>query len=118
MVRIFRGGTPLPDELEGNVILIGPEACAYEGLITGDLFARNRARIELHGNVAGSLFVERTAEVVVRGTIGRNAKVSGGDLKVYGQVNGDVIDAGGTLYVDEGATVRGTIRKAEPPQTG
>src|SRR3990172_7045153 len=43
-------------------------------------------------------------------TITGNVVVKGGDLRVRGTVDGDVLIVGGTLYVDDGGTVTGNAR--------
>src|SRR2546430_17729810 len=44
-----------------------------------------------------------------RSLVTKAAKAAGGDLEVYGLVQGDVVNEGGRLYVDKGAVVRGKV---------
>src|SRR5437870_2284341 len=50
-----------------------------------------------------------TGKAVLHGLVTKAAKAAGGDLEVYGLVQGDVVNEGGRLYVDKGAVVRGKV---------
>ncbi|HTP11981.1 MAG TPA: hypothetical protein VMM37_00050 [Bacteroidota bacterium] len=43
-------------------------------------------------------------------TVSSNVVVKGGDLTVYGTVDGDVLIVGGTLYVKDGGRITGNVR--------
>src|SRR5437667_132251 len=49
------------------------------------------------------------AEKWLQGLVTKGAKAAGGDLEVYGMVQGDVVNEGGRLFVDKGAVVRGKV---------
>jgi hypothetical protein len=108
MVRIFRGGT-LDERFEGSVVVIGPRPTTMTGLVRGDLFVRDSSVCEVTGMVSGNLLAERTGKAVLKGLVTKSCKAVGGDLEVYGLVQGDVVNEGGRIYVDRGAVVRGKI---------
>ena len=108
MVRIFRGGV-LDERFEGAVVVIGPRPTQMTGLVRGDLFVRDNSVCEVTGMVSGNLLAERTGKAVLRGLVTKACKATGGDLEVYGLVQGDVVNEGGRIYVDKGAVVRGRV---------
>ncbi len=108
MVRIFRGGV-LDERFEGSVVVIGPRPTQMTGLVRGDLFVRDNSVCEVTGMVSGNLLAERTGKAVLRGLVTKACKATGGDLEVYGLVQGDVVNEGGRIYVDKGAVVRGKV---------
>ncbi len=56
------------------------------------------------GTYEGNKTIDRNDSVFT------NVVVKGGDLTVYGYVDGDVLVVGGTLYVKEGARITGNVR--------
>jgi len=108
MVRIFRGGV-LDERFEGSVVVIGPRPTQMTGLVRGDLFVRDNSVCEVTGMVSGNLLAERSGKAVLRGLVTKACKSTGGDLEVYGLVQGDVVNEGGRVYVDKGAAVRGRV---------
>ena len=108
MVRIFRGGV-LDERFEGSGVVIGPRSTTMTGLVRGDLFVRDNSTTDVTGMVSGNLLAERTGKAVLHGLVTKAAKAAGGDLEIYGMVQGDVVNEGGRLFVDKGAVVRGKI---------
>lgn len=108
MVRIFRGGV-LDERFEGSVVVIGPRSTTMTGLVRGDLFVRDNSVCDVTGMVSGNLLAERTGKAILHGLVTKAAKAAGGDLEIYGMVQGDVINDGGRLFVDKSAVVRGKI---------
>lgn len=108
MVRIFRGGV-LDERFEGSVVVIGPRATTMTGLVRGDLFVRDNSVCDVTGMVSGNLLAERTGKAVLHGLVTKAAKAAGGDMEIYGMVQGDVLNEGGRLFVDKGAVVRGKV---------
>ncbi len=108
MVRIFRGGV-LDERFEGSVVVIGPRPTQMTGLVRGDLFVRDNSVCEVTGMVSGNLLAERSGKAVLRGLVTKACKATGGDLEVYGLVQGDVVNEGGRVYVDKSAAIRGRI---------
>jgi len=108
MVRIFRGGV-LDERFEGSVVVIGPRSTTMTGLVRGDLFVRDNSVCDVTGMVSGNLLAERTGKAILHGLVTKAAKAAGGDLEIYGMVQGDVVNEGGRLFVDKGAVVRGKI---------
>jgi len=108
MVRIFRGGV-LDERFEGSVVVIGPRPTTMTGLVRGDLFVRDNSVCDVTGMVSGNLLAERTGKAILHGLVTKAAKSAGGDLEIYGLVQGDVINEGGRLFVDKGAVVRGKV---------
>ena len=108
MVRIFRGGT-LDERFEGSVVVIGPRPTTMTGLVRGDLFVRDNSVCEVTGMVSGNLLAERTGKAVLKGLVTKSCKAVGGDLEVYGLVQGDVVNEGGRVFVDKGAVVKGRV---------
>ncbi|HKW43838.1 MAG TPA: hypothetical protein VJP06_06590 [Thermoplasmata archaeon] len=108
MVRIFRGGV-LDERFEGSVVVIGPRPTTMTGLVRGDLFVRDSSVCDVTGMVSGNLLAERTGKAVLHGLVTKAAKAAGGDLEIYGLVQGDVVNEGGRVFVDKGAVVRGKV---------
>ena len=79
------------------------------GLVRGDLFIRDNSVCEVTGMVSGNLLAERTGKAVLRGLVTKSCKAVGGDLEVYGLVQGDVVNENGRVFVDKGAVVRGRL---------
>src|SRR5437879_3507943 len=100
MVRIFRGGV-LDERFEGSVVVIGPRSTTVTGLVRGDLFVRDNSVCDVTGMVSGNLLAERSGKAVLHGLVTKAAKAAGGDLEIYGMVQGDVVNEGGRLYVDK-----------------
>src|SRR5947208_16203791 len=92
------------------------------GLVRGDLFVRDNSVCDVTGMVSGNLLAERTGKAILHGLVTKAAKSAGGDLEIYGLVQGDVINEGGRLFVDKGAVVRGEVvgqthtRAIPPPE--
>src|SRR5438046_8722276 len=59
--------------------------------------------------MSGARLAERTGKALLHGLVTKAAKSAGGDLEIYGMVQGDVINEGGRLFVDKGAVVRGKV---------
>jgi hypothetical protein len=108
MVRIFRGGV-LDERFEGSVVVIGPRPTTMTGLVRGDLFVRDNSVCDVTGMVSGNLLAERTGKAILHGLVMKAAKSAGGDLEIYGMVQGDVLNEGGRLFVDKSAVVRGKV---------
>jgi hypothetical protein len=108
MVRIFRGGT-LDERFEGSVVVIGPRPTTMTGLVRGDLFVRDNSVCDVTGMVSGNLLAERTGKAILHGLVTKAAKAAGGDLEIFGMVQGDVLNEGGRLFVDKTAVVRGKV---------
>src|SRR3972149_3196090 len=108
MVRIFRGGV-LDERFEGSVVVIGPRPTTMTGLVRGDLFVRDNSVCDVTGMVSGNLLAERTGKAVLHGLVTKAAKAAGGDLEIYGMVQGDVVNEGGRVFVETGAVVRGGV---------
>jgi hypothetical protein len=108
VVRIFRGGV-LDERFEGSVVVIGPRPTTMTGLVRGDLFVRDNSVCDVTGMVSGNLLAERTGKAVLHGLVTKAAKAAGGDMEIYGMVQGDVLNEGGRLFVDKSAVVRGKV---------
>src|SRR2546423_5197321 len=108
MVRIFRGGV-LDERFEGSVVVIGPRPTTMTGLVRGDLFVRDNSVWNVTGMVSGNLLEEGTGKALLHGLVTKAAKSAGGDLEIYGMVQGDLINEGGRLFVDKRAVVRGRV---------
>src|SRR5207247_4047241 len=108
MVRIFRGGV-LDERFEGSVVVIGPRPTTMTGLVRGDLFVRDNSVCDVTGMVSGNHLAERTGKALLHGLVTKAAKSAGGDLEIYGMVQGDVIKEVGRLLVDKGGVVRGKV---------
>lgn len=108
MVRIFRGGV-LDERFEGSVVVIGPRPTTMTGLVRGDLFVRDSSACDVTGMVSGNLLAERTGRAILHGLVTKAAKAAGGDLEIYGMVQGDVVNENGRVFVDKTAVVRGRI---------
>lgn len=99
----------LDERFEGSVVVIGPRPTTMTGLVRGDLFVRDNSVCDVTGMVSGVLLAERTGKAVLHGLVTKAAKAAGGDLEIYGMVQGDVVNEGGRLFVDKGAVVKGKI---------
>src|SRR2546430_9542702 len=101
MVRIFRGGV-LDERFEGSVVVIGPRPTTMTGLVRGDLVVRDSSVCDVTGMVSGNLLAERTGKAVRRGLVTKAAKAAGGDLEVYGLVQGDGVNEGFFFQAEDG----------------
>ena len=103
----------LDENLDGNIIIIGPQSTTLVATVFGDLFTRNGARLELNGVVEGSVFVEPSSRIVLRGEVMDNLKITGGEVELLGTIHGDIIHESGKLTMGPVAKVEGQIYRSE-----
>lgn len=137
-LEAFGGTVIVRGTVDGDLQAFGGDV-RIEGEVTGNVEA-SAGTVRISGTVggdveaaAGTVYVEPTAEiggslsaaagnVVLAGTVGGNADLAGGSVTLAetATVDGDVrygVGEDGT-FVDEGATVGGTITRTEGLQAG
>ena len=80
------------------------EDLKLKGMVTGTLFVPRGLRLELLGMVCGDLKLDPGASAEVRGMV-LGSVTNGGDLDIWGMINGSVDDVGGRSTLHPGAVV-------------
>jgi hypothetical protein len=75
--------------------------------ILGSVIVEPPATVIVLGMITGEVRVARGAAVVVHGGIGGDVANAGGNLDVFGVVNGSVFEQGGGTRVHRGAVIYG-----------
>jgi hypothetical protein len=99
-MRIERG------KIEGDVEI--REDLELHGMIAGSATVKDGARLDLNGTVTGDLVVEEGATVILRGTVAGDVTNRGGELAIYGMIDGRLIRVAGTTEVDPDAVIHGS----------
>ena len=94
-------------KLEGDVEVNG--YLKFHGMITGSAIIRSGAHIDLHGMVARVLMVETGATAKIHGMVVGNVINKGGEIEIYGTVNGSVQKESGNTFIDPRAVVQGHV---------
>jgi len=74
------------------------------GTVMGDVTVSASCKLEVKGSVQGNMVIERGAAVYVDGSVIGDVK-NAGRIEVYGILKGQIIDAGGEVYIDDRAMV-------------
>lgn len=77
------------------------------GMITGNVTVDNASNFIIQGMVNGNLTVQCNSTLLVHGTINGNI-INSGLCKVFGVVNGKLIENGGSFYIDSKAHINET----------
>ena len=91
-------------KIEGGQII--DDHLVLRGMIVGDVVVQKNGRLELSGMVVGDVQVESNADLIVRGTINGNILNTGGQVSVFGIVNGCLRTTGGKSWIDPNAIVQ------------
>ncbi|EKT3958483.1 hypothetical protein NTJ28_002499 [Flavobacterium psychrophilum] len=78
------------------------------GMVTGNVTVDNASNFIVHGMVNGNVIVQVGATLLVHGTINGNI-INSGLCKVFGVVNGKLIDNGGSFDIDSKAHINETF---------
>ena len=97
-------------KLEGNQKVSGEVELL--GMIVGDACIVAGGILHLKGMVVGNLVVEEGGSVVLRGMVTGDTTNSGGQLDIYGTIQGVLRDSSGETIVRDGAVIRGGHIKA------
>jgi len=77
------------------------------GMVVGSVTVVNGGYLELQGMVSEDLFIERGGIVTLHGLVKGDVYNRGGDLEVYGTINGALRDEGGVTVIDASALIGG-----------
>lgn len=71
--------------------------------------------VRLTGVHRGTVTVVAGASLVLAGTVSGDVINDGGDVEVYGSIDGRLVYEGGTTYVDSGAAIDGGVVEPDDP---
>lgn len=89
----------MTQRLSGNV----------DGVIEGDVSVAPGTSLCLNGMITGNLTVEPDATCELRGTVVGSVINAGGELQVYGLIQGSLVRQGGRTVVDSRASIKELI---------
>jgi cytoskeletal protein CcmA (bactofilin family) len=89
----------MTQRLSGNV----------DGVIEGDVTVEPGTRLCLNGMITGNLTIEPDANCELRGTVVGSVINAGGELQVYGRIQGSLVRQGGRTVVDSRANIKELI---------
>jgi cytoskeletal protein CcmA (bactofilin family) len=89
-------------KVDGDLTL--GEDLVLKGMVTGDVYVPRGQRLELFGMVCGDLKLDPGASAVVHGMV-LGSVTNGGDLEIWGVVNGTVDDVGGRSTRHPGSVI-------------
>jgi hypothetical protein len=96
-------------KIKGDVFV--DDTLDLHGMIAGNVVAGKGSYLILHGMICETLTLETGSVVVVHGMVCKDIINNGGDLKVFGMVNGIIYNHNGELYLDRQAIVKsGVVR--------
>lgn len=87
------------------------EDIQLNGAVMGSAVIANRSEFILNGVIDGDLHLEEGAKATVNGTVKGNVFNEGGELKIFGMVNGRVVQRRGKLFVSPKAFILGGVSK-------
>ncbi|HDR6256900.1 TPA: hypothetical protein QCU36_002592 [Bacillus cereus] len=85
------------------------EDTEFEGMTTKSIIVDNNVKFIMRGIVSGNLFISKGAEVEIHGIVKGDVGNEGGNLKVYGTINGSLILEKGNCFIDKKASVNEVI---------
>lgn len=80
-----------------------------DGMITGNATVKDGIFLQLNGMVGKSLIIESGCSVELNGTVSEDVVNKGGNLEVYGSVNGRLVHQDGSTNINENADISGEI---------
>lgn len=92
----------LEDNREEDLIV--EEEATINATITGKVTVTNNAVVQLYGIVTKDLEIVAGSKAYVFGCVNGNI-INSGDLEVYGEVGGEVIDHTGNAFISRKATI-------------
>jgi cytoskeletal protein CcmA (bactofilin family) len=90
-------------KIEGNLRL--DYSLKLNGMISGVLTVANGGELDLTGMCSSDLVIEKGGVATIHGMVLGNTVNQGGQLKVYGSINGLITTENGETFVDENAKV-------------
>jgi autotransporter passenger strand-loop-strand repeat protein len=84
-----------------------------DGVIDGDATVAEGTHLCLNGMITGNLTVEAGATCELRGTVIGSVINNGGDLQVFGLIQGSLVRQGGRTTVDSRANIKELILPME-----
>jgi autotransporter passenger strand-loop-strand repeat protein len=84
-----------------------------DGVIDGDATVAQGTHLCLNGMITGNLTIEADASCELRGTVIGSVINSGGELQVFGLIQGSLVRQGGRTVVDSRASIKELILPME-----
>ena len=100
-------GGSIDGNIQGDQVL--SKDTSLSGIITGDVIVLSGVNFNIKGMMNGNLEMQSNSIVINSGTVSGDITNNGGNLQIYGIVNGDVIRKGGSTYIDPKAIISGQI---------
>lgn len=94
----------LEDNMEEDLII--EEETNINATITGNVTVKSSAVMQLYGTITKDLIVDEGSKAYVFGCV-NGSIINNGELEVYGEVSGEVIDHTGKAFVSRKAVVGG-----------
>ena len=82
------------------------EDSRLRGIIVGDCTVLPHVAVELNGIIVGKLTLQPSSTAVLHGIVNGDIHNEGGNLSIFGVVNGRVLRHGGVTEVDPAAIIR------------
>ena len=94
----------IKERVSGDVMVL--EDTLLQGIVTGKVCVARGANLMHHGMIVGPVTLEPGAEASIFGFVKGDVVNKGGDLRVYGTVNGAVKTEAGSTRIDKDAFIR------------
>lgn len=95
-------------KIEGDLEV--SEEFRLHGMVTGTITVLTGGLLELHGMCVGDLLLAEGSTVVLNGMVMGDVTNDGGDLSIFGMIEGGLNRLGGTTSIDQKAVIKGTIK--------
>lgn len=96
------------NKVVGNTVIT--EDTRFHGTYEGQVTVKENKTLVLHGMIVGSLYLEDRSDVKVHGTVSKDIINQGGNLEIFGTVNGRIFNNSGTIFIDPNAKVGSVIK--------
>lgn len=94
----------ISDVHDGDITV--SENTTVKGIVTGDVTVESGANFVLNGIINGNVYFTNSSTGEIRGMVNGGIVNDGGDVCIYGTINGNVVEKSGKTLIDKQAVVR------------